>query len=245
MASPLVFCCRPPMTYVVGLAHRGPVALGPHLRTHRARIRTHLTDTSSGHWLLVRSRRAPVASLNRLANVFSDDRRRSRGCQFACHREVISMFGSKTFGLGLRVSSVFSMLLAVSACNPGGDDSGDPSGYVGTWTYSDESTQTTCPTGDVTTGLSYPGGTLVVAQSAGGLAATDRDGCSATFAINGSTATAQGGQSCTTADGDTATIASWTIFVYGAQELWNYRTIDRTSSVGSACSVSIVASVYR
>jgi hypothetical protein len=155
------------------------------------------------------------------------------------------MFGFRAFGskMGLRVFFLFSMVLAVPACNPGGDDSGNPSGYVGTWTYIDEGTQSTCPAGDVTTGISYPEGTLVVAQSASGLTATDRDACSATFAINGSTATAQSGQSCTTANGETVTIDAWTIFVYDAHNLWNERTISRTPSVGSTCTVSVTATV--
>jgi hypothetical protein len=150
--------------------------------------------------------------------------------------------GSKAM---LRLSVVFATMVAVPACNPGGDDSGNPAVYVGSWAYEDESTQSTCPAGDVTTGLSYPGGSLVVAVAASGLTATDRDGCNATFTIDGSTATAQSGQTCTTANAETLTIDSWTIFVYDAQHLWNERRIGRTSSAGSTCSVSTVATVVQ
>lgn len=137
------------------------------------------------------------------------------------------------------------LVLSVSGCHPGGDDSGDPAGYVGAWSYGDATTTSTCPASDVTTGLSYPGGTLDITQSGSGLTAVDRDGCSATFTISGSTATAQSGQSCTTSNGDTVAITSWTIFVYDPQTLWNERTTSRTSSAGSSCTVSVVATVHQ
>ncbi len=137
------------------------------------------------------------------------------------------------------------LLPAVAACHPGGDDGGNPAGYVGTWTYSDDDITSTCPAGEVTRGLLFPGGTLVIAQSGTGLSSVDRDGCSATFTIAGSTATAQSGQSCTTSNGETVAITSWTIFVYDTQTLWNERTISRTSSAGSPCSVSSTATVHQ
>jgi hypothetical protein len=156
------------------------------------------------------------------------------------------MSASKTHrNRGLKCVVVMSFLSTALACHPGGDDSGDPAGYVGTWTYNDAVTNSTCPATDVITGLAFPGGALVITESGGGLNAVDRDGSSAMFTIDGSTATAQSGQTCQTSNGEIFNIVSWTIFVYDAQILWNERTISRTSSAGSSCSVSVTATVDR
>lgn len=146
---------------------------------------------------------------------------------------------------GLSSVLFFLFLSVLPACHPGGDDSGNPAVYVGAWTYADDTISSNCPAGDVTTGTTYPGGTLTVAQSGNGLQVTDRDGCNAMFTIDGSTATAVAGQMCTTDNGETVNITSWTIFVYDAQILWNQRTISRTSSAGTACNVSVSATVHQ
>jgi hypothetical protein len=135
-----------------------------------------------------------------------------------------------------------AVLVSLSGCANGGDASGDPATYIATWTYSHDETTSNCA--DVETGLFWRAGQLIVsaATTGQGLVASDRDGCTATFSIDGSTASlAPSGQSCTTPAGDTLQLEAWSLYLYDQNTLWPKRTVTRTDSTGAACQVTVVA----
>jgi hypothetical protein len=137
------------------------------------------------------------------------------------------------------------MLLAGFAigCADGGDPSGDPAAYLGSWSYSHDWTTSDCPAGQISTGFFWRGGPLVVSTADGGqLQVLDRDGCSATFQIQGSTARLwPQGQSCTLSTGESLQIDAWTLYLYSPATLWPARTITKSEPDGQACQASMTA----
>ncbi len=148
--------------------------------------------------------------------------------------------------VALAISGIWVLSgFVLTACEKDGDPSGDPTTYLASWVYDHDRTTSNCPASDVMTGNFVRGGVLAVSEnSSGGLLATDRDGCTASFHIDGSTATAASGQSCTTQNGETVMIDSWTLFLYSANILWPERTVSRTGSDGASCNVTIAALAF-